>query len=89
MKEDGRDEYDIMKMGLVVQESLGMIPHCHRRLVAAHNDLLTFVENMSDVINDEEDETAEQVQYKAALEQLSHAKEIISTDEENGDLNQC
>ena len=83
MKKEGQDEYDIMKMGLVLQESLGMIPHCHRQLVAAHDDLAEIVEGFSDVVLAVEDEekTEEQIQYEAALEQLKQAEEQIKAEQ--------
>ena len=83
MKSEGRDEYDIMKMGLVLQESLGMIPHCHRRLVAAHDDLADIVETFSDIVVavEEEEKTEEQLQYEAALEQLKLAEEQIKAEQ--------
>ena len=46
MKREGQDEYDIMKMGLVVQESLMMVPHCVKKLVTANADLENFLETL-------------------------------------------
>ena len=46
MKKEGQDEYDIMKMGLVVQESLMMVPHCVKKLVTANADLENFLETL-------------------------------------------
>ena len=50
MKEEGRDELEIKKMGEVLQESLMMIPDCHRRLVAAHADLKTLLEVVTEYL---------------------------------------
>ena len=79
MKTEGRDEYDIMKMGQVVQESLMMIPHCHKRLVVAHADLASVLDAYSDLVAviEEEEENEDQKQYKIALEQLKQAEEQI------------
>ena len=58
MKEDGKDEHDIKKMGevaltylfvedtyhQVLQETLMMIPDCHRRIVAAKGELEQLLE---------------------------------------------
>jgi tubulin-specific chaperone A len=44
MKDDGKDEHDIKKMGEVLQETLMMIPDCHRRLVAAHGEVSAMME---------------------------------------------
>ena len=44
MKEDGKEEIEIKKMGEVLQETLMMIPDCHRRLVAAHAELTSLLE---------------------------------------------
>ena len=79
MRNEGRDEYDIKKMGQVVQESLMMIPHCHKRLVAAHADLASVLEAYSDVVDAIETEELEQ--YNAALEQLKQAEEQMRIEE--------
>jgi len=83
MKREGRDEYDIMKMGLVVQESLGMIPHCHRRLVTAHDDLAELLDSYADLVDviEEEEKTEDQKQYEAAVEQLKQAEDQIKAEE--------
>ena len=44
MKEDGKDEHDIKKMGEVLQETLMMIPDCHRRLLVAHGEVSAMLE---------------------------------------------
>ena len=49
MKMEGQDEYDILKMGQVVQESLMMVPHCVKKLVTARDDLESLLETLSDV----------------------------------------
>ena len=49
MKMEGQDEYDILKMGQVVQESLMMVPHCVKKLVTARADLESLLETLSDV----------------------------------------
>ena len=49
MKREGQDEYDILKMGQVVQESLMMVPHCVKKLVTARADLESLLETLSDV----------------------------------------
>ena len=52
MLEEKRDEYDIKKMGQVVQESLMMIPHCLRRLKIANEDLKNLTEEHRDIMED-------------------------------------
>ena len=44
MKVDGKDSHDIKKMGEVLQETLMMIPDCHRRLKAAHEEVSAMLE---------------------------------------------
>jgi tubulin-specific chaperone A len=39
MKDDGKDEYDIKKMGEVLQESEMMVPETAKRLLTAYEDL--------------------------------------------------
>ena len=84
MREEGRDKYDLGKFRLVAQESLGMIPDCHRRLVAAHNDLTALLESFSADLNleegdveEEEEQSKEYQQYVAAMQELKLAQEII------------
>eukprot|EP00090_Calanus_glacialis_P031619 TRINITY_DN52598_c0_g1_i1.p1 TRINITY_DN52598_c0_g1~~TRINITY_DN52598_c0_g1_i1.p1 ORF type:complete len:115 (-),score=44.09 TRINITY_DN52598_c0_g1_i1:120-464(-) len=49
MKTDGKDSHDIKKMGEVLQETLMMIPDCHRRLLAAHGELSAMLETEADL----------------------------------------
>lgn len=41
MKQEGRDEYDVRKMGEVLAESVMMGPDCIKRLTTAAEDLRT------------------------------------------------
>ena len=72
MKADGKDEHDIKKMGEVLQETLMMIPDCHRRLVAAHGELSTMLETEADLNADGECEEflAAEAQLKEGEEQM-------------------
>ena len=92
MLEEKKDEYDIKKMGQVVQESLMMIPHCLRRLKIANEDLKTFTDEHKDIIEGfltkekeaKEKEESELVRlYRAALEQSAVAEELIEKHEKN------
>ena len=70
MKADGKDEADIKKMGDVMQESLNMIPDCHRRLEKAVADLEAVVkETEVDFADKEELEEAKKA-LETAAEQL-------------------
>jgi len=66
MKADGKCEYEIKKMGEVVQETLMMIPDCHRRLVTALAELNNILETEKDLAESEE--------YTAAKSQLQEAE---------------
>ena len=46
MKAEGREEIEIKKMNECVQESLMMIPDCHRRLEKAVADLQNLIEEL-------------------------------------------
>jgi len=72
MKVDGKDEHDVRKMGEVLQESLMMIPDCHRRLVVAHGDLSNVLET--------EAELAEAEEYVAAKAQIVEAEEQMKVE---------
>lgn len=78
MKEEGQDEYDIMKMGLVVQESLMMVPHCVKKLVTANADLEEFLETLPDCDGDLEAEETEAVSLiRKAIRHCQESKIII------------
>merc|ERR1711997_73722 len=72
MKAEGREEIEIKKMGEVMQETLMMIPDCHRRLVAAHAELSQLLETEAELNVDGEVEEflAAQAQIKEAEEQM-------------------
>jgi tubulin-specific chaperone A len=72
MKADGKDEHDIKKMGEVLQETLMMIPDCHRRLGAAHTELKNILET--------EAELAETEEYEAAKTQIAEAEEQLKVE---------
>jgi tubulin-specific chaperone A len=46
MKKEGREEIEIKKMNECVQESLMMIPDCHRRLEKALDALTNLIEEL-------------------------------------------
>ena len=77
MKLDDVDEYDIMKMGLVVQESLAMVPHCLRKLIIANKDLEQLLDDF--------EETKDKDMICVAKKNMKIAKERIQ--EENESLN--
>merc|ERR1712179_885892 len=72
MKEAGKDEHEIKKMGEVLQETLMMIPDCHGRLVAAHGEVTVMLETEADLNADGECEEfiAAETQLKEAEEQM-------------------
>merc|ERR1711953_608376 len=72
MKAEGREEIEIKKMGEVMQETLMMIPDCHRRLVAAHAELTQLLETEAELNVDGEVEEflTAQTQIKEAEEQM-------------------
>ena len=85
MKEEGKDEYDIMKMGFVLQETLGMVPHCIKRLIAANEELENIlkgiqIEDGSYNMNEKEIE-----QIKVSRERLTHAANKIKEEESHDD----
>lgn len=64
MKTEGKDEADIKKMNEVMQESLMMIPDCHRRLQKATDELKPLYEELEK----EFPESKEVEEAKLALE---------------------
>ncbi|XP_075711002.1 tubulin-specific chaperone A [Rhinoderma darwinii] len=54
LKREAGDEYVIKKQIEVLQESLMMVPDCHRRLEAAHTDLAQVLDNEKDLEETEE-----------------------------------
>eukprot|EP00092_Neocalanus_flemingeri_P027002 GFUD01029283.1.p1 GENE.GFUD01029283.1~~GFUD01029283.1.p1 ORF type:complete len:115 (+),score=61.53 GFUD01029283.1:51-395(+) len=75
MKEEGKDEHDIKKMGEVLQETLMMIPDCHRKLVAASGELSSMLEIEADLNTDGECE-----EFIAAKAQLKEAEEQMKVE---------
>ena len=57
-------------MGEVLQETLMMIPDCHRRLLTAHSDLSNLLETEAELNVDGEVE-----EFVAALAQIKEAEE--------------
>jgi len=72
MKEEGKDSHDIKKYGEVIQETLMMIPDCHRRLAAAHGDLKNLLETEKDLCEAEE--------FAAATAQIQEAEEQLKVE---------
>jgi len=64
MKNEGKEEIEIRKMNECMQESLMMIPDCHRRLEKAINELRPLYEELEK----EFPEANEVTDAKAALE---------------------
>ena len=62
-------------MGEVLQETLMMIPDCHRRLVAAHGELSSMVETEAELNVDGEVE-----EFVAALAQIKEAEEQMKVE---------
>jgi len=78
MKEEGKDEHDVRKMGEVLQESLMMIPDCHRRIVAAMTELSQILETEADLRLDEAGEVTEE--FQAAEAQIKEAEEQLKVE---------
>ena len=86
MRGEERDEYDIKKMGQVVQESLMMIPHCLRKLKIANEDLKQLTNEHKDIFEvkcneEKKQETELEKLYQAATEQIYHAEYRIKDQE--------
>lgn len=61
----GKDEHDIRKQEEVLQESLMMVPDCHRRLAKAFNELKILLESEAALSESEEYITAKKVLEEA------------------------
>merc|ERR1719315_887911 len=72
MKEDGKDEHDVKKMGEVLQETLMMIPDCHRRIVSALSELNSLLETEGDLRLKEDGEVSDE--FLAAEAQIKEAE---------------
>ena len=88
MKEEERDEYDIKKMGQVVQESLMMIPHCLRKLKIANEDLKQLTNEYKYILqvkrNEEKNQETELERlYQDATEHISEAEDRIRDQEKD------
>merc|ERR1712013_71266 len=78
MKEEGKDEHDVKKMGEVLQETLMMIPDCHRRIVAAKGELEQLLETEADLRTKEDGEECEE--FLAAEAQVKEAEEQLKVE---------
>uniref|UniRef100_A0A6M2E1Q7 Tubulin-specific chaperone A n=1 Tax=Amblyomma tuberculatum TaxID=48802 RepID=A0A6M2E1Q7_9ACAR len=70
MKEMGREEYDVKRQEEVIKEGLAMVPHVHKKLLIAYNDLKEALESSQDL-----SEREEYISAKEALEQAQLALE--------------
>ena len=86
MRREGQDEYDIMKMGQVVQESLMMVPHCVKKLVTANADLEDFLETLPEC--DENSEAEETEAIRLILKAKRQCKESKTKIKEHENSNQ-
>jgi len=71
MKADGKDEADINKMNECMQESLMMIPDCHRRLEKAVNDLKPLIEELENEFPESKEVTEAKQALTASADHLS------------------
>lgn len=62
-------------MGEVMQETLMMIPDCHRRLLTAHSELSNLLETEAELNVDGEVE-----EFVAALAQIKEAEEQMKVE---------
>ena len=83
MKKEGQDEYDIMKMGLVVQESLMMVPHCVKKLVSANADLENFLETLPECDAAMEAEESEAVSLIRKAKRHCKESKVIIKDQDD------
>jgi len=75
MKKDGRDEYEIKKMGEVLQETQQMVPDCHRRLVAARAEMEKMIGELEPDFGESEDKD-----FLAAKEVLKESETYLKDD---------
>merc|ERR1712080_242337 len=78
MKEEGKDEHDVKKMGEVLQETLMMIPDCHRRIVSAKTELSEMLETEAELRLLEDGEVCEE--FLAAEAQIKEAEEQLKVE---------
>jgi len=70
MKTEGRDEIEIRKMNECMQESLMMIPDCHRRLEKAINELKPLLEELETEFAESKEVTEAKTALEASTEHL-------------------
>ena len=68
-------QIEIRKMGEVMQETLMMIPDCHRRLLAAHSELTNLLETEAELNVDGEVE-----EFVVALAQIKEAEDHMKVE---------
>jgi len=70
MKTEGRDEIEIRKMNECMQESLMMIPDCHRRLEKAINEMKPLLEELETEFSESKEVTDAKTALEASEEHL-------------------
>ena len=68
-------QIEIRKMGEVMQETLMMIPDCHRRLLAAHSELTNLLETEAELNVDGEVE-----EFVVAMAQIKEAEDHMKVE---------
>ncbi|CAG0888490.1 unnamed protein product [Darwinula stevensoni] len=70
MKEEGKEDRDISHQEAMLQETLQVVPDCHKRLIDAYNDLKRIVESETDLSESEE--------YQAARDILNEIAPVVA-----------
>ena len=80
LKKEGKDDMEIKKMNEMYQESLMMIPDCHRKLEKAVKELKSLLEELESESKDEA--SNEDKEQPSELKEISEAKSALNESED-------
>ena len=85
MKKEGKDDMEIKKMNEQIQESLMMIPDCHRKLEKAVKELKTLLDELetegrTEVSKESEDSSSEPKEISEAKSALKDSEDHLKAD---------
>ena len=85
MKKEGKDDMEIKKMNEQIQESLMMIPDCHRKLEKAVKELKTLLDELetegrTEASKESEDSSTQPKEISEAKSALKDSEDYLKAD---------
>ena len=85
LKKEGKDDMEIKKMNEMYQESLMMIPDCHRKLEKAVKELKSLLEELEseskdEALNENQDQSMDPIEISEARSALIDSEDYLKAD---------